>query len=70
MRPPNTCENGWRRKRRLKIDIKDVSIASRAFGKRIGDLGWNSEADINGDNRIDVIDIAMISRRFGSTCQT
>jgi thermitase len=53
-----------------KIDIKDVALASRAFGKRIGDPGWNSEADINGDNRIDVIDIAMISRRFGSTCQT
>jgi PKD repeat protein len=53
-----------------KIDIKDVALASRAFGKRIGDPGWNSEADINGDNKIDVIDIAMISRRFGSTCQT
>jgi len=51
-----------------KIDVKDVAVASRAFGKRIGDPGWNAEADINGDNKIDIIDIAIISRRFGSTC--
>jgi len=51
-----------------KIDIKDVAIASRAFGKRLGDLGWNAEADINGDYRIDIVDIAMISKRFGSAC--
>jgi hypothetical protein len=30
--------------------------------------GWNPDADINGNSKIDMLDIAIVSRNFGKVC--
>jgi len=49
----------------FKVDVRDVTAATRAFGTVPGDLRWNPRADINGDGKIDIRDIAFISKKFG-----
>jgi parallel beta-helix repeat protein len=48
-----------------KVDIKDISIISRAFGTVPGDPRWNSVADENEDGKIDIRDIVLVARNFG-----
>jgi hypothetical protein len=50
-----------------KVDLKDISIASRAFGSYLGHERWNQMADENEDDKIDLKDIALICRNFGKT---
>jgi parallel beta-helix repeat protein len=50
-----------------KVDMKDISIASRAFGSYPSHSRWNPTADENEDNRIDMVDIALTCRNFGKT---
>jgi len=50
-----------------KVDMKDISIACRAFGSYPSHLRWNPIADENEDNKIDTVDIALICRNFGKT---
>jgi parallel beta-helix repeat protein len=55
----------------LKVDIKDVSFAARAFGSTPGHPKWNPHADITGlfllvpDGKVDIRDISMIAKSFG-----
>jgi ABC-type transport system substrate-binding protein len=49
----------------IKVDIKDVAAASKAFGTYPGHPYWNTVADLNGDYKIDIKDIAAISKKFG-----
>ena len=55
----------------LKIDMKDVGSAAKAFWTRHGNPDWNPHADITGpaylvpDGKVDMRDIAFIARRFG-----
>jgi len=49
----------------IKVNVKDVSTAAKAFGSYPGHPRWNPFADINGDYRIDVKDIAAIAKKFG-----
>jgi parallel beta-helix repeat protein len=57
----------------LKVDIRDVAQAARAFGTQPGDTLWNPHADITGekllvpDAKVDIRDISMIARDFGKT---
>lgn len=57
-----------------KVDIKDISLAAKAFGsygpnfKYQGSPAsptWNSDCDINGDNKVDIKDLSMLARTFG-----
>jgi hypothetical protein len=52
--------------RDYKVDIKDVSIAARAFGTTQGDWTgrWNPIADINRDGKIDIKDVSFVARNF------
>jgi ABC-type transport system substrate-binding protein len=49
----------------IKVDIKDVAGASKAFGTYPGHSYWNPVADINGDYKADIKDVAAISKKFG-----
>jgi len=49
------------------VDIRDISIAGRAYGSYPGHPRWNPNADINNDNIIDIRDISTIGRNFGKT---
>jgi hypothetical protein len=48
-----------------KVDMKDILIATKAFGSYPSHSRWNPIADENEDNKIDMVDIALICRNFG-----
>ena len=50
-----------------KVDGKDLSIISKAFGSVPGSPTWNSIADLNQDGKIDGKDIGITSQNFGKT---
>jgi ABC-type transport system substrate-binding protein len=49
----------------MKVDIKDVALAAKAFGSYPGADRWSTVADINSDYKIDIKDIAAIAKMFG-----
>ena len=49
------------------VDIVDVAISASAFGTEPGDLRWREEADVNGDTKINILDLAKIVVDFGRT---
>jgi len=49
------------------VDIVDVAISASAFGTEPGDLRWREEADVNDDNKINILDLAKITVDFGRT---
>jgi hypothetical protein len=48
-----------------RIDIKDISAVSTAFGTTPDMPGWNPNCDLNADGRVDIKDIAQVSQVFG-----
>jgi len=48
-----------------KVDIKDIWIAAKAYGSRLGYPNWNEIADLNDDDAIDIIDIALLATEYG-----
>jgi hypothetical protein len=48
-----------------KVDMKDVAIATKAFGSYPGHERWNPVADESEDGKIDVFDIALTCRNYG-----
>ncbi|MGD8545421.1 MAG: hypothetical protein PVH12_04520, partial [Candidatus Bathyarchaeota archaeon] len=57
----------------LRVDMRDVGRAARAFGTEPDDERWNCHADITGpvpfnpDDQVDMRDIGLIARNFGET---
>jgi subtilase family serine protease len=49
-----------------KVNIIDIAIVAKAFGKKHGDPDWNPSADLNNDKVINIVDIAIVAREFGS----
>ena len=55
----------------LKVDIKDIATAAKAFGSFPSHPRWNPFADITGseylvpDGKIDIRDIALIAKNYG-----
>jgi hypothetical protein len=52
------------------VDMKDLSIAAKAFGARPGDPRWNPEADVNGYGTVDMRDIGLIAKNIGKQYST
>lgn len=52
------------------VNCVDVGIARAAFGKRTGQSGFDARADVNRNGRIDVNDLAVVSRQLpaGVSC--
>ena len=52
------------------VNCADVNIVKAVMGKKIGDVGFNSLADLNGDNVINIRDLAMLTRQLpaGTSC--
>ena len=44
------------------VGCADVALVKAALGKRAAQAGFNANADVNGDNIIDVRDVAIVSR--------
>lgn len=51
----------------LKVDIKDLAYAAKAYGSYLGGPRWNPSVDLNNDNRIDIKDLALIAKNYGKT---
>jgi len=49
----------------FKVNIRDLSTVSRAFGTYLGHSRWNPVCDMNDDYKINIRDIALVARRFG-----
>lgn len=49
-----------------KVDIQDLGRATSAFGSYPGHLKWNPKADQDQNDRIDIKDIAVVSKNFGA----
>jgi hypothetical protein len=45
-------------------NIRDVAMVARKFGTKLGDSNWDSEADLNNDGIVNIVDISMIARCF------
>jgi hypothetical protein len=54
-----------------QVSCADVIIIENSFGKLPGQPGYDGRADVNGNGRIDVIDLAMVTRQLaaGTVCQ-
>jgi uncharacterized repeat protein (TIGR02543 family) len=48
-----------------KVDMRDIANIARAFGSQPGSSRWNPNADVDGDGKIDVIDIEIAAMNFG-----
>jgi hypothetical protein len=49
------------------VDMKDIGIATRAFGSTPGHPRWNPVADVNHDLKVDMKDIGIVIRNFGKS---
>ncbi len=46
------------------VDIGDVAAVAGSFGKQSGDPGFNPNADLNSDGRIDVFDLVLVVMNY------
>ena len=53
------------------VNCSDVSLLRASFGKRTGQPGFNSNADLNNDGVVDIRDLMLITRQLpaGTSCQ-
>jgi len=49
-----------------KVDVKDLSVVSAAFGTYLNDPRWNPQADMNHDDKVDIRDVVIVSSNFGN----
>ena len=48
------------------VDCTDVNIVRGAFGKRVGELGYLANADLNGDNVVNLRDLSMLTQMLSA----
>jgi hypothetical protein len=49
------------------VDIRDFQIVAAAFGPTPSSPNWNPYADVNGDGKVDIRDIALVAKNYGKT---
>lgn len=52
----------------LKISILDLTLMSKAFGSKVGDVKYNKVYDLDNDGAITTLDLAIVSKHFGEKC--
>jgi hypothetical protein len=48
-----------------KVDVRDIALVGSCLGSYPGHGRYDSRADINGDRKINIIDIALAMRNYG-----
>jgi hypothetical protein len=48
----------------IPSSIIEIANVARKFGTKLGDPNWNSEADLNNDGFVNIVDISMIAICF------
>ena len=53
-----------------RVDCTDLALVRAAFGKSTGQPGYDARADMDRNGKIDVYDLAFVSRRLppGTNC--
>jgi hypothetical protein len=51
------------------VGIEDIIIAALAFGAHPDHPRWNSQADVDHDSIVSIIDLCIIANQFGTTYQ-
>jgi len=53
------------------VGCDDLAVVKAAFGKKVGQPGYDPRADINGDGIVNVLDLSMVARLLpaGTTCK-
>ncbi|MDI6690246.1 MAG: dockerin type I domain-containing protein [Candidatus Bathyarchaeota archaeon] len=51
----------------MKVDMKDIGLAAKAYGSKPGDPNWDPRCDLNNDGKIDMKDIGIICKNYGNT---
>jgi hypothetical protein len=49
------------------VDNSDLSKLSEAYGSEPGDSNWNLYCDFNGDDKVDILDVASLGKNHGKT---
>ena len=49
-----------------QVDFADFLLFAAAFGKDMGDEGYNSKADLNGDDAVNFADFLLFAAAFGN----
>lgn len=44
------------------VDCADVAIVKAAFGKRVGQVGFDARADLNHDGQVNIVDLSTVTR--------
>ena len=50
-----------------RIDVRDITIVTMAFGSKPREENWNKIADLNYDRIVDIRDITIVALEFGKT---
>jgi len=49
------------------VDNSDLFELSQAYGSKPGDSNWNPYCDFNGDDKVDILDMANLGKNHGKT---
>jgi len=49
------------------VDIIDLAMVGRSFGATSGTPGWTHAPTVNGDGKVDIIDLVLVASHFGQT---
>ncbi len=50
------------------VGVEDILAIVARWGWTNASPGWDPAYDLNGDNRIDIVDITLVTRTWGATC--
>lgn len=48
-----------------EVTLVDFGRVSSAFGRALGDTGFDASADLNGDDEVNLFDVGIVSANFG-----
>ncbi len=50
------------------VGVEDIVAIATRWGWTNATPGWDPVYDLNGDNKIDIVDITLVTRVWGATC--
>ena len=50
------------------VGLTDLVSLAQAYGSKPGDPNWNTEADLNNDNRVNLVDLVTCGFHYGESC--
>ena len=50
------------------VDVEDIVAIATRWGWTNTSPGWDPAYDLNGDNRIDIVDITLVTKTWGAMC--